>query len=261
VVWVAASGWFGSVDGNLPTAALLALPAAVAAALIGAALARPVPGGTQVPPVLAAVAGLVVVAALAVPLPRNVGSVEAVIRLQPGAAQSYVEVDLQPPDAAEDASALAVASWQGGGRVLSGLRPVGAGRYVSEDPVPVAGAWKSMVSLQRGDEVMAAPVYLPADPEVGAPAVPALPERRAPFVRNTEILLREAHSGPAWVSWAAYSGLGGVVVAWLALFAWCVARAPRQELPERRPPEQFDDGAHLQDWSASLHRNLARTGG
>ena len=83
-----------------------------------------------------------------------------------------------------------------------------------------------MVSLQRGDEVMAAPIHLPADPEIGAPAVPAIPERRVPFVRNTEVLLREAHPGPAWVAWAVYGGLAAVAAVWVALFAWCARRAP-----------------------------------
>ncbi|MDQ3575973.1 MAG: hypothetical protein M3404_13840, partial [Actinomycetota bacterium] len=202
----------------------------------------------------------VVLVALAVPLPRNVGPVEAIVRLQPGSAMSAVEVALQPADAAKGHS-LALVSWQGGGRVLAGLREVGPGRYASTRPVPVAGGWKSMVSLQRGDEVMAVPVYLPADPEIGAPEVPAVGERRERFVRNTEVLLRETHAGPPWVRVAAYAGLAVVVATWWALFALC-ARAPRREAPTADEPgtEKLEESEQPEDWSSALHRNLARAG-
>ncbi|MDQ3680779.1 MAG: hypothetical protein M3378_09620 [Actinomycetota bacterium] len=261
LAWVELSGWFGTAGAtgaSLPATALLAVPAAAGAAVVGVGLARAVPGGTRVPLAAAAVAGAVVLVALAVPLPRNVGAVEAIVRLQPGAAVSAVEVELQPQDAAQGHS-LALVSWQGGGRVLSGLREVSPGRYASVRPVPVAGGWKSMVSLQRGDEVMAAPVYLPADPEIGAPEVPAVAERRERFVRNTEVLLRESRPGPAWVRIAAYAGLAAVVAAWWALFALC-ARAPRREAPTAEEPgtETLDQGEQPEDSSSALHRKLAR---
>jgi hypothetical protein len=181
---------------------------------------------------------VVLLAALAYPLPRNVGNVEAIIRLQPvglvnGVEQADVSVQLTPTDAADDADAFGLVSWQGGGRVLAELDPVGPGRYVSSRPVPVDGSWKSMVGLQRGDEVMAAPIYLPADPEIGASAAPAVPERQEPFVRNTEVLLREAHDGPAWPAVVAFGSLALMLAGWLALFALAAVRIPA--LPTPRP--------------------------
>ena len=265
LVWIEVSGWFGTAETALSTTALLAPVAAVAASLVGVAVARAVPGGTRVPVAAPALAGVVALAVLAVPLPRNVGHVEAVIRVQPGVPRTDVEVQLRPSDAAENATSLALVSWQGGGRVLAGLREVGPGHYVSRSSIPVGGAWKSMVSLQRGDEVMAAPIYLPADPEIGAPEVPALAERRAPFVRNTEVLLRESHDGPSSAAVAAYGGLAGVVAVWVVLFALCARGTPRREVeahPQAGPhADAFDEAAHLQDWSASLRRNLAPKGG
>lgn len=282
LAWVQLSGWFGTVDAAIPATALLAVTAAVGAAALGVALARPVPGGTRVPFVAPVVGGLVVLAALAAPLPRNVGEVAATIRLQPGVAVSPVEVEVEPPDAAEGHS-LAVVAWQGGGRVLSGLREVAPGRYQSARPVPLGGGWKTMVSLQRNDEVMATPVYLPADPEIEAPEVPAVPERRAQFERNTKVFLREAHPGPAWVSASAYGGLAAVVAVWLALFALCASRAaratitataapvpgadaaaPRASASEARPrheprrqAQQAEPAGPPEDWSTALHRKLA----
>ncbi len=259
LVWVQLSDWFdtATTSATLPSTALLAVPAAVGAAVVGTALARAVPGGSRVPLAATALAGAVVVVALGMPLPRNVGTVESTIRAQPGSQATDVQVELQPPDAAEGHS-LALVSWQGGGRVLSGLREVARGRYVSVRPVPIGGSWKSMLSLQRGDEVMAAPVYLPADPEIGAPEVPVLPERRERMVRNTQVYLRESHAGSAWVSWAAYSGVALVVVAWIALFALASRPAMRREAAptDGRGAALNGDGL-VGAWSGAERRLLA----
>ncbi|HSH59005.1 MAG TPA: hypothetical protein VK988_05060 [Acidimicrobiales bacterium] len=261
LLWVQVSDWFDTAtpSATLPPTALLAVPAAIGAAVVGATLARAVPGGSRVPLAVTALAGAVVVVALGVPLPRNVGTVEATILTQPGSPTTDVQVELQPSDAAEGHS-MALVSWQGGGRVLSGLREVGPGRYVSARPVPVGGSWKSMLSLYRGDEVMAAPVYLPADPEIGAPEVPLLPERRERMVRNTEVYLRESHAGSAWVSWAAYGGLAVVVASWIVLFG-IGSRPARAEAATAGGPEPTLHGnGHVDAWSSAERRLLARRG-
>ena len=78
---------------------------------------------------------------------------------------------------------------------------------------------------------MAVPVYLPADPDIGAPAVPAVAERHGPFVRNTDLLLRETHAGPSWPAVVTYSGLAVIAAGWIALFALAAVR-----IAERPPP-------------------------
>ena len=85
--------------------------------------------------------------------------------------------------------------------------------------MPVTGDWKTVVSLQRGSEVMAAPVYLPADPSIGAEAVPLVPERSGPFVRNTTLLLREQHPGPQWPAVAVWVGFVTALAVWIGLMA------------------------------------------
>jgi hypothetical protein len=181
----------------------------------------------------------VLLAVIAFPLPRNVGPVTATVRLEQVGSMANVEVTLDPPDAARNATAFAVSSWQGGSEIVQAdLEAVGVGTYAASRPVPVTGSWKTMVSLQRGDEVMAVPVYLPADPEIGAPAVPAVPERTERFVRNTTILLREVRPGPAGAAVAAYSGLAVLVAVWVGLIALAARRVP--------PPSPPSDG-----WSAA----------
>lgn len=248
MAFVDASGWF-DVD---PTAMFLpalviCLVAATAAAVLGAGLGRawrPSGDGSSTPMPLAAlaVAGLAVIVALALPLPRNVGKVDGVIRLEPAGDLAKVAVDVTPADAADDATAFGVMSWQGGGRVWAELEKAGPGKWVTTKAVPITGSWKSMVSLQRSDEVMAAPIYLPADAEIGASAVPALPERSTPFVRNTEILLREAKDGPGWPALLAYSGVALVVAVWIGLFAFTGRRLAGAEPPP--PPPSGNTGSH-----------------
>ncbi len=227
ILWIEALGWFHVSAAVLPKALILSPLAAGAAAVLAVGAGRVASGGPRLPAAAFGGALVVLLVVLAYPLPRNVGEVDAVIRLQPvGVAgeTADVQVELQPPNAAVGASAFGLVSWQGGGRVLSELVEVGPGRYMSATPVPITGTWKTMVGLQRGDQVMAAPIYLPADAEIGASAVPPLPVRETPFVRNTEVLLREAHDGPTWPAVVAYSSLAVVLAGWLALLALAANR-------------------------------------
>ncbi|MBV8993644.1 MAG: hypothetical protein JO287_08065 [Pseudonocardiales bacterium] len=233
LAWVKLSGW-GELPANDARVFLVVPAAALSAAVLGGALSRPVlgrpvlgrPTGSRraVPAMAAGMAGVVLAGTLLALLPRNVGEVNATIRLIPAGQQATVAVELAPADAARRATAFGVVAWQGGGRVSAKLNEVGPGRYISSRPLPVTGDWKTMVGLQRGDEVMAAPVYLPADPEINASAFPALPERRAAFVRNTDLLLREQHAGPAWPSVVGYSGLAVMVAFWTGLMAFAAHR-------------------------------------
>ena len=199
-------------------------------------------------------AGVALVAVLAYPLPRNVGSVDAVVRTEVvGGDQAFVEVTLDPPGAADGATAFAVTSWQGGGRVTAFFDEVGPGRYRSEKAVPVTGEWKTVVSLQRGSEVMAAPVYLPADPSIGAEAVPLVPERSGPFVRNTTLLLREQHPGPAWPAVAVWVGFVTAMAVWIGLMAVTAVRVRRDG---GGLPEGFDGVGRTTDWSTIAGREI-----
>lgn len=261
LAWVTLSGW-GDLPANDARVFLVVPAAALSAALLGGALSRPVLGRSvlgrpvlgrpvgarrAVPALAAGLAGLVLAGTLLSLLPRNVGAVNATIRLAPVGQQASVAVELAPADAARRATAFGVVAWQGGGRVSAKLDEVGPGRYISSRPVPITGSWKTMVGLQRGNEVMAAPVYLPADPEIDAPAIPALPERRAAFVRNTDLLLREQHAGPAWPSVVGYAGLAVMVALWAGLIAFTAHRlaGTGTEAHGQMPPTPADRAASL----------------
>ena len=234
LAWVRVSGW--AAAGSMPTSFLvkmvLVVPvAAVAAAVLGAGIATAFRGGgrdDRIPVAVLAAAGVALVVALAYPLPRNVGDVGAVIRTEAVGDRAFVEVQLDPADAADDATAFALSSWQGGGRETVLFDEVAPGLYRSQDSVPVTGRWKSVVSLQRGDQLMAAPVYLPDDPEISAVAVPLAAERRVAFVRNTDLLLRERHDGPTWPAVTVWCGFGAFVGLWAGLIAFTASRVSRR---------------------------------
>lgn len=267
ILWIEALGWFHVSAAVLPKALILAPLAAVAGAILAVGAGRVASGGPRLPAAAFGGALVVLLVVLAYPLPRTVGDVDAVIRLQPAGEtgeMADVQVQLQPADAAVGATAFGLVSWQGGGRVLSELVEVGPGRYMSATPMPITGSWKTMIGLQRGDQVMAAPIYLPADPEIGASAVPAEPVREISFVRNTEVLLREAHDGPTWPAVVAYSSLP-----WSSLRGWLCwpwlptgsvdrpAAAPQLRRSPLLPDPSADPSSN--GWAEATHHRSGRT--
>jgi hypothetical protein len=136
----------------------------------------------------------------------------------------FVTATLSPPDAANDAYWFQTSAWQGGGLELADMVPTGRpGEYRSEKPVPVDGLWKSLLRLHRGAEMMAIPIYLPADPEIGEPEIPAV-DKVAPFESERDYLLRETHDGNAWLSPLIHLLLVAVCATWAAAFAYAVRR-------------------------------------
>ncbi|MBA2437027.1 MAG: hypothetical protein H0V52_01575 [Acidimicrobiia bacterium] len=215
--WAATANGHHLAVAAWPLVLTLAVTGGVAGSILGAGLARVVPGGTTIGRTAMIGAALALAVALAVPLPRQVGDVEAVLRLEAVGEQRALMVELSPPEAAEGADIFDVLSVHGGARVVTELEADGPGRYLSAAGVPVSGSWKTVVRLYRGDEVMAVPVHLPADPSIGAPEVPAVPERRVAFVDVNDLLLREVHDGPAAVAWVVFAGLALVLGVWLVL--------------------------------------------
>lgn len=229
LAWMPLSGWMEVTPALLPKALPLSFVAAFAGSLIGARMGRVFdptenPQKAVFPRGVIAAAVLAVIVVLAVPLPRQAGDVEATIRLVDRQGDTAkIDVTLNPPDAAENYTIFGVGSNQGGAPVVSSrmIAQDEPGRFVSENRHPLSGDWKTSVALMRGNEVMAAPVYLPADPKFGAAAIPALDERVENFAVITDITLREtlAFDGPVWPSIVAYTEILIVLVAWILIFA------------------------------------------
>jgi hypothetical protein len=219
----AAQPWTGSL---LPEAVVLSVVAAVGAAVIGVAFARAITGDAParaVPGRVIAVAAVACLAVILVPMRRPTGDVDAAVHLeQAEAGSAFVIATVSPADAADDAYWFQATSWQGGGLVLAEMEPTGEpGEYRSDKPVPVDGLWKSLLRLHRGAEMMALPIYLPADPEIDEPAFPAV-DRTASFASEKRYLLRETHEGNGWLSPVIHLTLVAVCSLWAVAFVLAV---------------------------------------
>jgi hypothetical protein len=137
--------------------------------------------------------------------------------------EGIVTVTMQPRDAAEDAEWLTVTAWQGGGSLVEPLEEVGPGRYRTPEPVPLYGTWKSLIRLHTGSELQVMPIFLPRDPAIPAPEVPAPASFSREFVAEPEVLLREQDGGG--VAWGiAYAIVAGIALGLLILIAWGLHR-------------------------------------
>jgi len=137
------------------------------------------------------------------------------------AGQRMVRADvlLTPPTMVSDHPEwLTILSWQGRmennrGLAIDRLKKVGPGHYVSTQPVPVWGSWKTLLRVQDGYTMTAVPIYEPADDAIPAPEVPALTSSTRPFVQEITILQRERdQNAPEWLYTA-----GSIVVLFLTL--------------------------------------------
>ncbi len=91
---------------------------------------------------------------------------------------------------------VSVLSWQGGfandrGLMIDHLKRIGPGHYQSTDPIPAWGNWKTLLRVHDDRMLTAVPIYLPADPGINQPAVPAPPSFTRQFVHEITILQRE----------------------------------------------------------------------
>jgi hypothetical protein len=222
----AAQPWTASL---FPDALVWGLVMALGAAVLGAAYAGAIlrePG--RLPRRALAAAVLAVIVALLVPLPRGTGNVNAAMDIQPAGTGDEVSVTvrLEPADAADGARWFQVIAWQGGGFRAVDLHQSSPGTWQSDAPVPVGGKWKTLLRLHRGAELMAAPVFLPADAEIGVPEIPAV-SRTIAFGGEEQYLLREVKPGEATVKILAYGIIAAVVALWAASFVLAATRIPR----------------------------------
>jgi hypothetical protein len=209
-----------------PEAFLVGAVAAVAAAVIGTAIAgtiAPASGTRGVPAVWVAVALVGVLVALAVPSPRRVGDVTADVRLAwVDDERATVNVTLDPPDAADDARWFTAGSWQWGGRTISHLEETAPGEFTTGEPLFLAGRAKSLLRLHRGAEMMAVAIRLPADEAYDLDEVPA-EDRRTRFVSEQQYLQREAAPELSALAVVVLVLVAVLTAAWVGSFAYAAA--------------------------------------
>src|SRR4051812_11190009 len=140
-------------------------------------------------------------------------------------------VQLDPPDAAKDAYWFVETAWQGkeGRSVVADMREVSPGVYVTQEPIPVHGNWKSTIRLAKGTAVQGLPVYFPADPAIPVKGVPAQKSFTRKFVRDKDNLQREQKGdAPSALTLIAYLVVLFIGVALYASMGWGLAMLQRK---------------------------------
>jgi hypothetical protein len=238
----------------LPEAAILGFATAVAAGVVGGAMGRAFSDDVEQATPRAqkfalAGAALAIVAAIAYTLPVERGEpVSAQVSLEetrPAPQREVVAtVRLDPAGAAEGAEWFNVTAWQGEGSRLVQMDEIAPGTFRTHEPVPVHGAWKSILRLHRGDSIAGVPLFMPEDRAIPAAEVPAPPRFERSFVLDRENLQREQKDGVAGgLTTAAYLVVLAIVLALLAALTISMgrlgggrsARVPDTARPTRTP--------------------------
>ncbi|HEX2071552.1 MAG TPA: hypothetical protein VHF90_07910 [Thermoleophilaceae bacterium] len=217
-----------------PEGALLGFAIAVCASLIGAWVGAHLASETipRTPSLRAAgaiaAAGVAAMVLWALYTPPGPPTTVAVTTrdVERGAERAIAAtVRFDPPDAAEDAEWLTATAWQGDGLVVDRLERVREGVYRTTEPIPVHGNWKSMIRLQRGNAIDAAPLFLPEDPAIPAAEVPAPASFTRELIPDSKVLQREQKTDVAGTLTAiAYSVVAAIALSLLALLAWGLHR-------------------------------------
>ncbi|MDT5146964.1 MAG: hypothetical protein QOC58_1609 [Mycobacterium sp.] len=238
----------------LPTAVPVAILAGVCAALFGMVLtSQRLPGrafGITAVALTVLVIGVTVANGLHINVPqKDTATVKlADLPSQPGQRMVSADVQINPPTLVSDhPDWLTILSWQGRmwndrGLEIDHLKKVGPGHYVSTQPIPVWGEWKTLLRVQDGRTMTAVPLWAPADSAIPVPEIPVQAVSTKPFVLEVSILQRERDpSVPAWLFTA-----GGVVVLLFTLtvitaLTWGAGRinksAPEPEPMEDKQPQ------------------------
>jgi hypothetical protein len=234
-VWVV-NAWPASL---FPDGAITGLIAAICGGVIGGfagrALTPAVERRERIPRAALAVAGVAAVGAIAFLIPVNTGpSVRATFDLNvqntSDGRMATGTFRLDPPDAAQNAYWFNVTSWQGKDAPAHIDRPqqIGPGLYRITQPIHVDGTWKTTLRLHKGRQLAGLPIFMPADPAIPVPQVPVESQMTRSFQLDHHLLQREQKKGvPAWLTLAAYLGVGGISFALIFVVGWGLARLDR----------------------------------
>jgi len=239
----------------LPTAVPVAVLAGICAAMFGMVLtSQRLPGramGITAVALTVLVIGGTVANGLHIHVPKQDTATIKLTDLPSAPGQRMVSADVQinPPDlAGAHPDWVTVLAWQGRmqnhrGLTIDRLKNVGPGHYVSTEPLPVWGSWKTLLRVHNGRTLAAVPIWAPADDAIPVPEIPVLNNGTRPFAFEVSILQRERDPNvPAWLFTA-----GGVVVLFFTLsvitaLTWGAGRindsesTPKQPVEENRAP-------------------------
>jgi hypothetical protein len=251
--WIDAVYYYRWPASIWPEALAMAIPVAILTGACGALFGLVLT--SQRLPSRAVSIGLVVLAVLAIggatanglrySVPPNTSATIALSEApsNPGQRMVTADVRINPPNLiSDDPNWVSVLAWQGKlanqrGEVVDNLEKVGPGHYRTTQPIPVWGSWKTVLRVHDGKTMAAVPIFLAADPGIGAPEVPAQASMTRPFVPEITILQRERSPDTPVVLWT----IGCLVVLFCTLvliggLSWGAGRINNSE-PSGREAE------------------------
>ncbi|GLE56465.1 hypothetical protein BKG83_10220 [Mycobacteroides chelonae] len=199
-----------------PEALAMSVPAAIAMGVCGALLGM-VLTGQKLPKrsvsitavvLTVLVLGAAVANGLRTEVPEHATATITLNELSNDGGKRMVSADvvINPRDLiSDDPEWVTILSWQGGlandhGLAIDRLQKISEGHYRSTQPIPVYGSWKTLLRVQDGTTMTGVPIFLPADPGIGAPETPALTSSTRPFTQELTILQRERNQNhPSWL--------------------------------------------------------------
>jgi hypothetical protein len=235
----------GLLAEGVPTAVAAGVAGGVLGAMLGGALTGHLaPRGTRRLAGALAACALVVAGANAL-WTAAPGGVRATVALEPadggaasrdGVRAAVVTARFDPPAAARGAHWLTATAWQGGGLAVRRMREVAPGTWRSDGAVPVGGAWKTSLRLQRGRTLAAVALHLPRDPAVPTAGVRRPARFTATLVPDVAVMQTERRDYvPGWL-WTPAALLMLAVCALFVLgIAAGIARAAEAEPAPRTP--------------------------
>ena len=206
--------------------------------LTGQALPRPAVSITAIVLTLVVIA-VAVGNGLRTEVPENANATITLTDLPSNSGQRMVSADIQidPADlVSDDPEWVTILAWQGGlandrGLVIDKLERLEPGHYRSTRPIPVWGSWKTLMRVQDGTTMAAAPIFLPDDPGIGTEELPALNSMRRDFVQEITVLQRERNlDHPSWLFNVASLVVLLCTLALITALSWGAARINSREL-------------------------------
>jgi hypothetical protein len=215
-LWIDAVYHYPWPSSMWPEALAMAIPVAIGMGVCGALLGmvltgqklpKPAVGITIVVVTVLAIGGAVA-NGLRTHVPENAVASVVLTDLpsEPGKRMVSARVQIDPEDLVSgDPEWVSILAWQGHldndrGLVIDTLKRTAPGYYESTKPIPVWGTWKTLLRVQDGTTMAGVPIFLAADPGIGAPETPALAAFQRPFVEEITILQRERNQNhPDWL--------------------------------------------------------------
>jgi hypothetical protein len=244
---------------------LVGVAAGVLGGFLGTALGAPRRSGQfSVPRLAPAAVSVIAIAAvigygLQMQPERGVTAQIAATELRGGPEREVaLSVRVTPSEATHEVNWFQAIAWQGGGFVQDRLERVGEGVFRTTKPMPAYGDWKTVVRLHRDDSLLSVPAYMPRDPGIPAEGVPLRPVVTRTFVEDHELLQREQKDDvPGWLPAAAYGVLGSIVLGFLGVLGWALARLASGFAGGPEPPAPKAKGRRF----PRRQRRLATAGG